>query len=62
MANVKQTTKRMLSEEIDVDKYFKFCPYSDSPHGVSPLDFFKEEKKEVKLKPKKIHFHLSACS
>lgn len=53
--NAKQTTKRMLSKKNDVERASTFVhipiPLVEFDHS----NFFEEEIKEVKLKPRKIY-------
>lgn len=62
-SNVRITTRKTLKKEIDIEKNFKFCPYSYMPRGVSALHF-EGEGGTLKLTPgdkilKKVCFMLA---
>lgn len=54
MAKRESKNNKNLSKVIDVEKNYNFLPYSYTPYGVSPLQFFKEDSKEVKLIPREV--------
>lgn len=46
------TMRKTLKKEINIEKNFKFRPYSYTPREVLTLQFYEEESGLVKLTPK----------
>lgn len=44
-AGVKSKTKKMFSNEIDLEKNYTSRPYSYTPDGIPPLQYYVEEGK-----------------